>query len=516
MDSILDSLASNIERFHVDDDTIADATVSTEKINSHEKRDLQKKSAQRMLEFHKRTVTFDSEVRSIPFENYFLNRVEDTQEANIAQETHEEDEENSDNESEAVSSEHSSDEGDHPQNNSTLEEEVSETIQSKPPFEIPPDYCNNLGSFSAFSSTPVENFKTAVTFAEQLTKSPRTDLIEKGSILRTKLKELEQEIEHFRDQNRSLIKQKQCHELEKLELENRKQELEEQMNDQKIKMEIYFHDERIKIAEEKAKLDSLAKKLKAPSKVSKDELKQLREKVDELEKDIKGREVRHGASQSRLRTQIRNLEKEVKEQSLTVESLKKENKKLESENIRLRRQGNTKMLQEINKNIAKLAPAAPQAPDKNKESEKLKSPEFVTSPPNTQVNMPSDSDSSSIWSDIETDNLSAYFPGRKSIQSAVVKIPNEQQLKRNANPEQPALPPQKREILNPDGSKDIWYPNGNLKKVSADEMVMKTLFFNKDIKETNINEGTVKYYYAEKNIWHTSYIDGLEIFEFPK
>jgi len=73
----------------------------------------------------------------------------------------------------------------------------------------------------------------------------------------------------------------------------------------------------------------------------------------------------------------------------------------------------------------------------------------------------------------------------------------------------------KREIMNADGSKDIWYPNGNLKKISADGMTIRMLYFNKDIKETDIREGTVKYYYAETNTWHTSYLDGLEILEFP-
>jgi hypothetical protein len=74
----------------------------------------------------------------------------------------------------------------------------------------------------------------------------------------------------------------------------------------------------------------------------------------------------------------------------------------------------------------------------------------------------------------------------------------------------------KREIANEDGSKDIWYPNGNIKKISADGLLVKMLYFNKDIKETNVNEGTVKYYYAQTNVWHTTYVDGLEILEFPR
>lgn len=73
----------------------------------------------------------------------------------------------------------------------------------------------------------------------------------------------------------------------------------------------------------------------------------------------------------------------------------------------------------------------------------------------------------------------------------------------------------KREVTNADGSKDIWYPNGNIKKISADGMNIRMLYYNKDIKETNVNEGTVKYYYAETNTWHTTYLDGLEILEFP-
>ncbi|XP_050068398.1 centromere protein J [Anopheles maculipalpis] len=73
----------------------------------------------------------------------------------------------------------------------------------------------------------------------------------------------------------------------------------------------------------------------------------------------------------------------------------------------------------------------------------------------------------------------------------------------------------KREIVNADGSRDIWYPNGNLKKISADGFIIRMLYFNKDIKETNMAEGTTKYYYFETNTWHTTYLDGLEILEFP-
>ena len=45
--------------------------------------------------------------------------------------------------------------------------------------------------------------------------------------------------------------------------------------------------------------------------------------------------------------------------------------------------------------------------------------------------------------------------------------------------------------------KDIW-PDG---------MLIRMLYYNKYIKETNVND---------QNTWHTTYIDGLEILEYPE
>jgi len=76
-------------------------------------------------------------------------------------------------------------------------------------------------------------------------------------------------------------------------------------------------------------------------------------------------------------------------------------------------------------------------------------------------------------------------------------------------------PPANREKVFPDGRKEIWYPNGNLKKISADGSLTKMIYYNGDVKET-LSDGTVKYFYAETKAWHTTYTDGLEILEFPE
>ncbi|XP_052863255.1 uncharacterized protein LOC128269891 [Anopheles cruzii] len=73
----------------------------------------------------------------------------------------------------------------------------------------------------------------------------------------------------------------------------------------------------------------------------------------------------------------------------------------------------------------------------------------------------------------------------------------------------------KKEIVHSDGSREIRFPNGNIKKISPDGLTIRMQYFNKDIKETNVSEGTTKYYYSETGTWRTTYLDGLEITEFP-
>lgn len=73
-----------------------------------------------------------------------------------------------------------------------------------------------------------------------------------------------------------------------------------------------------------------------------------------------------------------------------------------------------------------------------------------------------------------------------------------------------------RERIFQDGRKEISYPNGNVKKISPEGDIIKMIYYNGDVKETNILEGSEKYYYSETKTWHTTYKDGLEVLEFPK
>lgn len=477
--------------------------------------------AKRMLDFSRKSpkVTFHSEVVKIPFENYFHQEARHSESSASC-----EDLEGGDCEEEFTAS--------------SLHCEINaETVFKR----------------HALSSTPVEVFKEKHADDTSTDKSPRTVLVEKGSLLREKLKELEEETRKFREQNLHIQKMKQSLELERIELHNQRQEMQRLHKEEKLKIELHFEKLKDDLKREQQKLDH---QVNLPNKKFKEEVKELRDKIDELEKEIKNREMKHGASQTRLRCHIRTLEKENKENLTNIESLKKENKRLEMENARLLRQKNNKMLTEINKNIAKLAAPAEEGkekedpkpvnrvetkkplPDRNNrvQTQKMKNVQSThrTVSKTPQITLESLDKSSSESSDegseasgvaVEQWNKkgpSNYFPSsvnkeKMGKQVAPVEVSESEKENRLAGPlnDTVGVGP-KKEVINEDGSKDVYYPNGNLKKISADGMTIKVLYFNKDIKETNVNEGTVKYYYAETRTWHTSFLDGLEILEFPR
>lgn len=67
-----------------------------------------------------------------------------------------------------------------------------------------------------------------------------------------------------------------------------------------------------------------------------------------------------------------------------------------------------------------------------------------------------------------------------------------------------------------DGSAEITYPNGNVKTITPDGNTITVKFYNGDIKETRLLDGTIRYYYKANETWHTSYPDGTEILEFAE
>jgi len=72
------------------------------------------------------------------------------------------------------------------------------------------------------------------------------------------------------------------------------------------------------------------------------------------------------------------------------------------------------------------------------------------------------------------------------------------------------------EKLYKDGRREIWCANGSVKKISSDGKLTKTIFYNGDIEEVNVEVNVVKYYHASSKTWHSKFGDGREIKEFPE
>lgn len=70
------------------------------------------------------------------------------------------------------------------------------------------------------------------------------------------------------------------------------------------------------------------------------------------------------------------------------------------------------------------------------------------------------------------------------------------------------------EQVRPDGSRLIHYRNGTVKEVDA-QGNQKIRFANGDRKYSDAQSGAVIYFYAENQTTHTTYVDGVELLEFP-
>ncbi|XP_016939613.4 centromere protein J [Drosophila suzukii] len=385
-----------------------------------------------------------------------------------------------------------------------------------------------------------EQFKSALFQAlEQKKKSspsqhpeePLTqELQEKANLVKTRLEELEAEIAHFKAQNAQLLRLKQQHELDQAKCTQDHMEAMERVHDEKIQAEIYLHDERMKIEEERRKFEQQMRLQKSNANTKeKKEIAALKQELEGLQLQLKQKEQTHVSAQARLRAQLRASEKEQRNYRDEIELLSRENKRLEQELVKISRESNSKMLQEINRNIARLAPkvlpsaSTSQILDENgRRAQSLDGtagkPAKQREPPNRRQS----SGSAQVRSRSRSLGRNKKKPEALDESYASSSSADEEEVVAPVTAAKVDTPPAansssdfKREIMNADGSKDIWYPNGNLKKISADGMTIRMLYFNKDIKETDIREGTVKYYYAETNTWHTSYLDGLEILEFP-
>lgn len=272
------------------------------------------------------------------------------------------------------------------------------------------------------------------------------------------------------------------------------------------------------------------------------------------------KETRNATSQARLRNQIKSFEKEISNLREELENLRKRNAKLLTSQQFVKKTSETKMLHEINKNLTKLTKDV-------KVGEKLKKMENSLE----KIQVAEDVRKNSL----DRNEIKDFFYGQvrndsksKTDQSLLY---NEQDLCKNydaflkdtskmvldkangsvehvldaddddkidrsiersyemvfgKSPTSEAVrsdisaTADKSTTVNEttlaDGSREITYPNGNVKTTSADGNYICMKYYNGDIKETKLLDGVIRYYYIENQSWQTTMADGTEILEFPK
>lgn len=107
-----------------------------------------------------------------------------------------------------------------------------------------------------------------------------SEIVFKSSLLRTRLEQLEKEIEIFRQENTTLHKKQKRHAEEVQKLNKEKNEFKKKMQEEKEKMESFLQEERKKLNKEKSVFEKYCKDLRnQPTKQEREEIRALKQQV---------------------------------------------------------------------------------------------------------------------------------------------------------------------------------------------------------------------------------------------
>ncbi|CAH1110192.1 unnamed protein product [Psylliodes chrysocephalus] len=295
---------------------------------------------------------------------------------------------------------------------------------------------------------------------------------------------------------------------------------------------------KVKSAREKALIDMYLKESR-PSKKDRDENETLKKELTDLKELMKLKETKNGTTQARLRNQIKLLEKEKTELKSSVEKLQKENAKL-SASQKVHRNTESKMLQQINKNLNRLTEETKlmKNPEISQNSEigKLKQQKKCRRKSmgdvkeriekeldvqlNKTANIPSIEENKNSLTENEKEIEVIYSNNKhllsdleKRYESAFGLSTESENCMRSANESRKDTIVLSEKDF-PDGSQEIKYANGSSKIISPDGKYIYIRYSNGDIKETNLIKNIKKYYFMSKDVWLTKFGDGVELVEF--
>uniref|UniRef100_UPI0037E81251 centromere protein J n=1 Tax=Semicossyphus pulcher TaxID=241346 RepID=UPI0037E81251 len=373
--------------------------------------------------------------------------------------------------------------------------------------------------------------------------------------LRERLVELEIEIERFKKENAALTRLRQENEKTQENLRKERLEFEQTKADELAKFEEHKKEENRKLQKERKLFEKHALAARAiPDKKEREEIQALKQQLSALQEELRGRESRWASTHGRLRQQIDSLNQEngsLQEEIRMLEKLRLSAWKKSPVNAE-----NSKETTEAPKMFENNVPsvtkgvkfASPLDSRGSSSSPPLSSMAAATARSSRESSQASAGIKSSLRkpsvpgsSSSSSSSSSSTLPGRRKEERSTPapcksqdRPPNQEQshncsTKRDSPPKESECseakePESAQEVItHPDGKIEkvlaggdriIAFPNGTRKEVSADGLTVKVTFFNGDTKQITADQRVI-YYYAEAQITHVTYPDGIEVLHFP-
>ncbi|KAK9874261.1 hypothetical protein WA026_002614 [Henosepilachna vigintioctopunctata] len=379
-------------------------------------------------------------------------------------------------------------------------------------------------SYSSEQSDSSEEYskhshKTYKSCRESPDRSPKTSesCLHCGFLIRNKIEECESELNNLKLEKNKVVAIRKQMARDQKEFENEMETKKKQFEQQKRRLELELEEERKNISEKMAgEMPRRDLKSKLQQRKDREEINDLRIELSETKELMKLRETKNAMSIARLRNQVKILEKSNAELKAENEKLLKEKSKLVAQQKTYNKSTETKMLKEISKNLSKLTEEKMKNQNlrNNSSSEELiqsgcnGDSQFKPKKSSTGIKKtvafschghgegPVEENNTQDKVSIDTIEDKCIEEKYKSLfggQDVIIESISNDKNKLVENKKHTGM--NKTEKILEDGTKEIRYSNGNMKLISEN--------------------GTVRYYYASNDIWHTNFVDGTEVLEFP-
>lgn len=372
-----------------------------------------------------------------------------------------------------------------------------------------------------------------------------------SATLREKLAQLEMEIQQFRSENAVLATLRKEREQVVNQLKKEMAEFERQKADELQRLEEFKAEEIKKLKKERKVFETYQKAARSgPDRKDREEIENLKSQLCELQDEMKRKEQKWTASNQRLRDRVEQVEQENTELREEIRVL--ENRRLQDwkprrneqvpaaksdakplESARTGQNTAPRSSQQVVEKSQVYAERQKHVPNSKiaKPCQVYKSPVYSSSNSDTQpaaetklsldisdetlqqrnnVPKPQTISPLPVSASISGDDTKSLAAVRKTAPKTGV-VASTDVGDRSYDQVQHA--DGKVERVCPDGSREIVFTNGTRKQISSDGQTIIVSFFNGDIKQI-LPDGRVVYYYVDARTTHTTYADGLQIFQF--